>query len=1340
MPVAVWGNMLVPVARAQIAPDGSLPTEVVRDGNNFTINGGQSAGSNLFHSFQEFSVPANGEAFFNNNLDVENIFSRVTGGNISNIDGLIRANGSANLFLLNPAGIVFGPNARLNIGGSFLGSTASGLLFPNGQEFRAINQPEPLLTINAPIGLWFRGNEGNIVNESVVLGVNPGERLGLVGGNVSVNGGIIETLGGRVELGGLAAAGTIGLNNDGSLSFPEGVARGNVEFANFTGVNVRGEGGGTVTVNANDVNIAGGSLLVTGIGPGLGSTDAGAGNITIDATGEIAIDEQSGIFNQVGEQAIGDTGNIEIKGRSVSITNGAVLEASNLGEGNVGNVKITATEGISLETSAVLNQVMAGAIGDTGNIEIEGRSLSLSNGAELNNGNFGQGNAGNVTIDATGAIAIDEQSAVVNQVGVGAIWNAGNIQINGRSVSLSNGAQLINSNLGQGNAGNVTINVDSLELTSGGQIITPAFNGESPGSTTVNAATSISILGGDPNLGPSGIFADVQLGSTGNGNELSIETGSLLVADGAQVSASTSGMGDGGNLSVNTTESVELSGVGSGIFAQVRPGATGNGGDLALSTGKLIVEDGAEVSINTLGEGNAGSLNISATESVEVSGIGSGLFTDVSLEITPDGIVLAPEPATGSGGDLTLSTGQLIVKEGASISSSTAGEGNAGNLTINATESVQLSGSGSSLLTDVVSGMTASGEILPTIGNGSNLQISTAQLIIEDGAVISANTTGKGNAGNVTISNAQLVELRGDGAVITANTFGEGNAGNLTISNAELVKLSGEGSGLFTQVLGVTAADETIVPAIGNGGELNISTNRLIVEDGSSISASTFGAGDAGNLTINAPESVTVSSGNSGLFAQVNSEATGNGGLLQITTGELLVQEEAGVSARTIGRGNANNLIIKTDRLLVRSGGQISASTFGPGNAGNLTVNASELIELTGTAPAGSSGIFSNAIEGTGNGGNLEIGTEELIIQDGASIGVSNFQSQNLRPPGSGNPGNINIQAGSVLLNDGNITAATAAGDRGNIRVNSQDSTRLQNGSEISASTRTGIGGNVIVNAGNSVIINESRLTVRSTETGTAGNITVNAREMRFNRGTLDAETAAARGNINLTTSGNIELRNNSAIATDAREDATGGNIEIETDFLIAYPGNNDITANANRGDGGQIEITAEAILGIAERDAQTGGNDITVSSTFGRSGEIIFNIPDVESLQGRVEPSDNPVEVDEEIAQACRPDPEGESNSFTIIGRGGVPRGPQDPLTSDTMRVGGKPASQTAETRPPIVTLVEDAEPISPEDIVLARGWIVHEDGIVELTAYPTPYTSDRPFPHPVRCPRNRK
>lgn len=146
---------------AEITPDTTLPVNstVSTQGNIKVIGGGTQRESNLFHSFKDFSFSmltpeiTGNTAFFNNDVGIINIITRVTGGLPSNIDGIIKANGAANLFILNPAGILFGQNARLDIGGSFVGATASSIKFADGTIFSAISNTQPLLTINTPIGL-----------------------------------------------------------------------------------------------------------------------------------------------------------------------------------------------------------------------------------------------------------------------------------------------------------------------------------------------------------------------------------------------------------------------------------------------------------------------------------------------------------------------------------------------------------------------------------------------------------------------------------------------------------------------------------------------------------------------------------------------------------------------------------------------------------------------------------------------------------------------------------------------------------------------------------------------------------------------------------------------------------------------------------------------------------------------------------------------------------------------------------------------------------------------------------------------------------------------------------
>ncbi len=309
-------SILLPVS-AQVIPDGTTSTTVDVDG---TINDGDRAGGNLFHSFQEFSVPDGGRAFFNNSLDIINIFSRVTGGNISSINGLLGANGTANLFLINPAGIIFGENARLSIGGSFFGSTADSIVFSDG-EFSALDPDNPpLLTINAPIGLNFRDNPGDLVNQSVAedvgLEVNAGETLALVGGNIDSEGGQITAPGANVWLGGLSAAGTVSIIDNFDLSVPDGIARADISFSDGATVNTAGDNGGGITVIGNSITLREVSQLFGGIEENAGFEGAEAGDINVNATGAVNLSGESNIQNRLNEGATGNSGDINVTAQS----------------------------------------------------------------------------------------------------------------------------------------------------------------------------------------------------------------------------------------------------------------------------------------------------------------------------------------------------------------------------------------------------------------------------------------------------------------------------------------------------------------------------------------------------------------------------------------------------------------------------------------------------------------------------------------------------------------------------------------------------------------------------------------------------------------------------------------------------------------------------------------------------------------------------------------------------------------------------------------------------------------------------------------------------------------
>jgi len=1018
--VALFGTlcaMLSDGVNAQIVPANTLGAEssVVTPIPNISgipsdrIDGGATRGANLFHSFQEFNVGEGRGAYFANPLGIENILTRVTGGNPSNILGRLGVLGGANLFLLNPNGIVFGANSSLDIQGSFLASTASSFTFPDGSEFSATNpQVPPLLTISVPLGLQYGSNPGSVQVQGSNLQVNPGKTLALVGGSVSMDGGQLTAQGGRIELGGVAGTGTVELSADSngnllSLSFPNGLARADVSLINQAQVDVTAPGGGSIAVNAGNVNIFGRSRLTAGISQNAGSVGIVADDITVDATGTVTLRESSVIQNIVNTGGTGNAGKVNLAAGSLYLISGSQLFTSSFGQGNAGRVNVKVSDTVSIDSagsnassSGIISSIAETGTGKGGDINIATGSLSVTNGAQLNSITFNQGDAGNVNINARDTVSFDGAnvgaSGIISAVAPTGIGNGGNINISTGSLSITNGAQLNAITRGRGNAGNVTINArDTISL-----------NGENPNSVV------------DQYAGVTSIFTSVGIDDNGNqaignGGDIIITTGALFLTNGAQLNAITRGQGDAGNVTINARDTISLDGerqksstrAASAIFTSVDSNeysgypnlgpAIGKGGDINITAGSLSITNGAALSALTEGQGNAGNVTINVRDTVSLDGENSkegssGVYTSVA-----DNLYTGQPPAVGYGGDINITTGSLSITRGAGVFANTRGQGNGGKVIINARDRVLIDGEKKSngAASGVFSSVGDEKELPPTIGNGGDIYITTGSLSITRGAGVFANTAAKGNAGDVTINVHDTVSIDGEN------------------SNGDL-------SGVYTSVT---------KNGIGDGGNIDITTESFSAIGGGGVFANASGQGDAGNLSVTASQAVTLS---------------GNSQLLVETTGD----------------GAAGDLRIETGRLTVTDGASVSSSTSSSnpdGVGGKLIVNATQSLDLNNGAR-----LLAQSNDTAAAAGSIQISTGNLTARNG-TIATSTTQSAG---------GVITITAGDIrLFGDSDIRSNVAFGaDKGgNINLTA-DSILAFDDSDILAFARDGRGGDITLN------------------------------------------------------------------------------------------------------------------------------------------------------------------------------------------------------------------------------------------------------------------------------------
>ncbi|MBD2535930.1 S-layer family protein [Nostoc flagelliforme FACHB-838] len=1291
---------------------------------------------------------------------------------------------------------------------------------------------------------------GGIQNNSVALagkdpaGLNAlglrvpdGKSLLLVGGNVSMDGGRLNANGGRVELGGLAEAGSVALGIDGdnlSLGFPDNVARTSVSLTNQAGIYVEGAGGGNIAVNARNLEILGGSILSGGIGQGLGTPETVAGDITLNASGEINVAGGSIVQNLVRLGSLGNGGNITIDSGSFSLGDRARLEASTSGLGNAGNVTVQARDAVSLNNASIFSTVEEGGVGKGGNIDVNAATLSLKNGAQLltltreasTTQPAGQGDAGNVNINIMGAVDIagrknNLRSGIRSLVNTGTVGNGGNITIDSGSLSLQDDARLIASTYGLGNAGNVTvqardavslddasilstvesggigkagnidINVTTLSLTNGTRLTASTSGQGNAGNVTVWAQDTVS-------LADASIFSTVEEEGVGKGGNIDINAATLLLRDDAQLVASTFGQGNAGNVTVWAQNTVSLG--DASIFSTVGSGGVGKGGNIDISAATLSLIDGAQLLTNTrkasdtqpAGRGDAGNVNVKVTGAIDIAGEKNGLLSGIFSQVETG--------AVGNGGNITIDSGSLSLQDGTRLTASTSGQGNAGNVTVWAQNTVSLADA------SIFSTVEEEG-----VGKGGNIDINAATLLLRDGAQLVASTFGQGNAGNVTVWAQNTVSL-GDasifstveaggvgkagnidifattlsltnGARLVASTFGQGNAGNVTVQAQDTVSLGD--AYIFSTVRS---------GGVGKAGNIDIFATTLSLTNGARLVTSTFGQGNAGNVTVQAQDTVSLAD-NAYIFSTVESGGIGKGGNIDISAATLslidgailLTSTSEASTTQPAGQGDAGNVNVKVTGAIdiagekngllsgirsqvaagtVGNGGNITidsasfslgdraqlvASTSGLGNAGNVKVRAQNAVTLADNAA-----IFSTVeAGGVGKGGNIDINAATLSLIDGAQLQTATSGASATQPVGRGNAGNVNVNVtGSVdIAGEKNGFASGifsqvqtgTVGNGGNITIDSA-SFSLLDGAQLSAETLgQGNAGTIKVNAadfftisGNNFNFNSGLFVDSQSPTGTAGDIIVTSPRVTLdNSGTVNAQSASGNGgNINLQTD-LLLLRRGAEISTTAGTALTGGNggninIDVPSGFIIAVPSeNSDITANAFTGTGGRVDIRAFGIYGIEFRESPTPLSDITASSEFGTQGTVELNTPGIDPNSGLVELPTVP--VDTQLAQGCY-SPGYAQNRFVITGRGGLPFNPKDILTPDASQVDWVSFKPTNNNRslPPITSKPAIS---TPKRIVEATGAVLNAKGQIVLSANSSTATPRTFGQNPTQC-----
>ncbi|MBD2772358.1 beta strand repeat-containing protein [Iningainema tapete] len=807
-------------ASAQIVPDQTLGAESSRFTPNVTncacpdsIAGGARRGNNLFHSFSQFNISNGQKVYFVNPSGVQNILTRVTGGQASNIFGTLGVEGTANLFLINPNGILFGPNARLDVRNSFVGTTANAIRFGEQGIFSATNpEAPPLLTIKPSALLYTQISNANITNQASIkafsaldggLTVPEGKSLLLVGGNVIMDGGKISVWSGRIELGGLAGIGTVSLNPETfELGFPANVPLADVILNRGR---VASNNGGKLNINAGNIKIANNSQLFISTKDGLDAQMNLQAQNLIDIENSALTNSEPRLY-AIDSQNAGklDGGDVHIQARSLLVRDGVGVRTGSYGTGRGGNMMITTTDAVEVFGARPGGQTGLGTPtngpGRAGDLIINTPRLSIRQGGIVASSALGgTGRAGDVTV------------------------NADTVEVNG-TVFFPNVSQLYLSILRSetftnGDAGNLTINTRRLSLQDGGLVSTRAFANSKGrgGNLTINASEAIEVVGISPYNRFVVSLLTAQTDSFGDAGNLTINTPRLSIRDGAVVStlADSRSSGRGGTLTVNASESVEVNGTSflDGSSSRLSSSTSGknNAGNLTINTPQLRVSNSAQITASTDSQARGGNITLNNLQ---------------KLQLDKNSLITARSTKNGQAGNLQIDAQTVNLQGQSGLSVEATQEGRAGNLVmntryLNVTEGSRVSVSspqGRAGQLDITANVVKlnQGKLTAETGEqGAEITLRDLNfLLLRNGSQINASANNYAQGGNITINADLIIAVPKENSDITANAY-SGTGGRVQINTQGIF-------GIQSRSQSTDNSDITASSTLGVAGVVNI--------------------------------------------------------------------------------------------------------------------------------------------------------------------------------------------------------------------------------------------------------------------------------------------------------------------------------------------------------------------------------------------------------------------------------------------------------------------------------------------------------------------------------------